>query len=91
MKVYFLSWHSSLIFSLHHREKQAQGLEETTIKFFLLFSQFFQLLFLFSLLLFLQRWPEEAGEAQGQEEEEEKEREKEAEEERQGEDEGAAA
>lgn len=92
MKVsFFLSRPSSLIFSLHHREKQAQGPEETTIKLFLLFSQFFQLLFLFRLLLFLQRWPEEAGEAQGQEEEEKKEKEKEAEEERQGEDEGAAA
>ena len=34
-------------------------------------------LFLLVLLLFLQRWPEEAGEAQGQEEEEEEEKEEE--------------
>ncbi|XP_033296726.1 ADP-ribosylation factor-like protein 6-interacting protein 4 isoform X8 [Orcinus orca] len=38
----------------------------------------------FFQLLFLQRWPEEAGEAQGQEEEEKEEKEEEAEEEGQG-------
>lgn len=77
-KVYFFaSWPSSLTFSLRHREKQTQGPEETTIQPLLLSFQFFQ-------LLFLQRWPEEAGEAQGQEEEEKEEKEEEAEEERQG-------
>lgn len=41
-KVYFFpSWPSSLTFSLHHREKQAQGPEETTIQLLLLFFQFF--------------------------------------------------
>lgn len=42
IKVYlFPSRPSSLTFSLHHREKQAQGPEETTIQLLLLFFQFF--------------------------------------------------
>lgn len=42
IKVYFFpSWPSSLTFSLHHREKQAQSPEETTIQFLLLFFRFF--------------------------------------------------
>lgn len=49
------------IFSLHHREKQAQGPEDNEVQLFLLLFQFFQL----RIVLILQRWPEEAREAQG--------------------------
>lgn len=50
-----------LTFSLHHREKQAQGPEDSEIQLFLLLFQFFQL----CIILILQWWPEEAREAQG--------------------------